>query len=70
LSLTVAREIACWFSNNNPACSKERFLLVASTFTSTFSSGKMAASRFIDGTHPEPFVGAAVGRQDNKEQRL
>jgi len=42
-----ARAMACWFSNNRPACSNTRFLLVASTFTSTLLAGRMAARRFI-----------------------
>ncbi len=47
LSVTVARAIACWFSNSRPACSNARFLLVASTSTRTSTAGRMAARRFM-----------------------
>jgi hypothetical protein len=49
LSVTVARAIACWFSNSRPACSNARFLLVASTSTRTSTTGRMAARRFMTG---------------------
>jgi hypothetical protein len=45
--VTVARAMACWFSNSTPACSNTRFLLVASTPTWTLARGRMAARRFM-----------------------
>src|SRR6218665_68186 len=47
LSVINARERPCWLSNSRPTSSKTRFLLVASTLTSTWAEGRMAASRFV-----------------------
>src|SRR5690606_25626819 len=47
LSVISARLRPCRLSNSKPASSKARFLLVASTLTSTCVAGKMADSRFM-----------------------
>jgi hypothetical protein len=52
LSKTVLRPIPWLFSNSRPACSKARFLLLASSPTTTLAGGSNLAMRFMQVDSP------------------